>query len=108
MRAFAILLFSAITFPTASAMSAPLDKADYIRCMSYVERISQAAMLKQPRRDDIAKATACTNDAAQSLSDDQRAKLAYVYKLLTIQLEAPSATAHMQLLREVNAFLELL
>lgn len=91
-----------------NAAEVPLEKADYVKCMGHVERASQAALLKKSKQGDVDGAMACTDDALQRLSPEQRQQLLYVYKLLAIQIESPSATAHSQLIIEAQRFLGMI
>lgn len=104
-----VLLITVLALIPWQGHCSELEKADYVRCMSYVERISQAAMLKQRwTRDDLKKAMACTDDLGQNLRPDQREQLVYVYQLFAVQLEAPSATAHVELGSAIHKFLRLI
>lgn len=108
---FAAAVVAAMLVPTVGAQSTsdpPLQRLDYVRCMSHVERASQAAMFKQPTRADVAKALECNARNTTELTQPQLEALAEVYSLLKIQLEAPSATVGMEIVQAVQRFLRMI
>ena len=105
-----VLFISILAFASAIPAHAelPLARADFVRCMSHVERASQAAMFNKPFRDEVKQAMACDVPNASQLSPAQLDQLSRVFAMLEVQIEAPSATAHMQVIQEVQAFLRIL
>lgn len=105
----AAAFISLALMPVAAAQDAEttLHRTDYVRCMGHVERASQAAMLSTPTAKDIDGALACNSRNTLDLSGDRLEAFLDVYRLLKIQLETPSATAHMEIIQAVQKFLRL-
>lgn len=88
-----------------SPTTAP-SRMELTRCMSHVERASQAAMMRQPWAEDAAKAMRCHPDRYEHLPADQRGHLDTIYALFLLQTETPSVTVHTELLLEVQRFMQ--
>lgn len=86
----------------------PLTKADYVRCLSHMERASQQAMFKEDFRNDAAKAMECDTERMSSLTTEQILQYARASEMFLVQIQAPSAIAHMQVSLESQKFLMML
>lgn len=87
------------------SQAAGVARMDLTRCLSHVERSSQAAMMRQPWAEDAAYAMRCHPQHYEHLPPEQLEHLRTIYQLFQIQTEAPSATVHSELLREMQDFM---
>ncbi|KRG43203.1 hypothetical protein ARC78_07500 [Stenotrophomonas pictorum JCM 9942] len=90
---------------TAQPDAVALKRIDYLRCLSNMERVSTARLMSQPAKsDEIAAAMLCV-DAYRQLDHHKASELKRVYEAFTVQLEAPSAVAHGELISASTIFM---
>ena len=101
MRAIALAALMALPF-AASGQEEKLQptKLELVRCLSHVERASQKALLNQPTAEDLQQLGRCKNLDLDGLTSDQIRQFNAVLSMLLVQIEAPSATAHMMIISE--------
>jgi len=86
------------------------SKTEYVKCMAHIERLSQGVMISVVALNvarESEEGMACYSPDA-GLSEQQTKLRNQVYNYYAIQLSAPSATAHTQVILAIQRFIESL
>lgn len=90
---------------TSNTTQPNFARRDFVLCLAQVERASHRALLSQPFAVELKAANACRSQR-DALPEAARPKLDAVYDMLDVQLLAPSATAHAQVIRANEGLLQ--
>lgn len=91
----------------ASSEASAKSRGEYMKCMAHIERLSQGAMMQVVGLDSAREAKdgmSCL-EPDETLTPEQLKLRGAVYENYSIQLAAPSVTAHSQVISSIQKFL---
>lgn len=106
MHSFLLVALAAISAqsPEAAAEN-PLQRIDYLRCVSNMERISSARLMSTPTTPNEMQAAMRCIDHHRQLELTKAQQLRRIYEAFLVQIESPSAVAHGELISASAAFM---